>query len=340
MATTVINKNAKRSASSAMRLLFLVFVLSPVSVQADYADAYYLNAVPTEAAQHSLLLDIAKVSHSTMAVGERGHIILSEDEGVSWKQVIAPTRVQLNAVAVQGTDKVWITGEDELIIQSADGGKTWNFQHEGIDAEVKGPLLDILFSTQEKGFAVGVFNKIFRTTNGGKQWVNWSSQVDNPDEWHLFAIAATGETADTLYISSEAGLLFKSEDNGECFHPIQTPHEGSFQTVAAYRGEDGSDRIVLAGVGGVIYVSENSAVTWNKIETGIETGLFSAVFLDDRSVLIAGQAGTIIHISPDFKLNNIYKTTDGLSLAGLIQQNNNKFQLIGFGGVKDFQLPD
>ena len=41
---------------------------------------------------------------------------------------------------------------------------------------------------------------LFRTTDGGQTWQDWYDHVDNIDEWHLFAIAAT--TDQEIYIAS------------------------------------------------------------------------------------------------------------------------------------------
>ena len=50
-------------------------------------------AVASERAAHSLLLGVAKAGPRLVAVGHRGHVVLSDDGGESWRQAKSvPTR--------------------------------------------------------------------------------------------------------------------------------------------------------------------------------------------------------------------------------------------------------
>ena len=56
------------------------------------------NAIPARLAKRSLLLDVHGRGERAVAVGERGHILLSTDSGINWRQVAAPTRRTLTGV--------------------------------------------------------------------------------------------------------------------------------------------------------------------------------------------------------------------------------------------------
>ena len=73
---------------------------------------------------------------------------------------------------------IWVGSDDGLVHITRDGGQSWQRQHDGRDADMKGPLLDVWFRNQKEGFAVGVFNKIFHTTDGGGTWVRQGDHVD------------------------------------------------------------------------------------------------------------------------------------------------------------------
>jgi photosystem II stability/assembly factor-like uncharacterized protein len=42
------------------------------------------------------------------------------------------------------------------------------------------PFLDVWFEDEKKGFAIGAFNLILRTEDGGKTWTPWLDRIDNP----------------------------------------------------------------------------------------------------------------------------------------------------------------
>ena len=77
-------------------------------------------------ADQSLLLDVIRTSEGQfVAVGERGHILLSDD-GVSWSQAEAvPTRSTLTSLTSAG-GKLWAAGHDTVILTSTDNGNSWS----------------------------------------------------------------------------------------------------------------------------------------------------------------------------------------------------------------------
>ena len=62
------------------------------------AGASAAQAVEAPLAIESLLLDGAVAGSRLVVVGERGHILVSTDDGASWRQADVPTRVLLTAV--------------------------------------------------------------------------------------------------------------------------------------------------------------------------------------------------------------------------------------------------
>ena len=90
------------------------------------ADLLDRPALPAPAAVHSLLLDVARAGERLVAVGERGHVLLSDDAGRSWRQArTVPSRTMLTAVAFVDASHGWAVGHDEIILCTADGGETW-----------------------------------------------------------------------------------------------------------------------------------------------------------------------------------------------------------------------
>ena len=310
--------------------LALVMSLLPGLVLGDYTDPIDMDAVQSPVSEGALMLDITSTGDRLVAVGERGFIVYSDDAGQTWQQANVGTRAQLNAVVFVDEKLGWAVGEDAIIMHSQDGGQTWVRQFDDRDAEQKGPLLDVWFKDANTGFAVGVFNKIYRTSDRGVSWENWAEKVDNLDEWHLFSITAT--SPDSIYLSSEAGLIFRSTDGGESFEPIQSESEGSFHGILA-RQIDGADQLVLFGVGGKLISTSNGGQSWSQHDSGISTGLASGTWLNkDGGLLLVGTDGVIMHADSQLSRWTLYAQSHAMPLAS-VTVSNSKAIVVGLGGV-------
>ena len=87
-------------------------------------------------AAQSLLLDLATAGTRMVAVGERGHVLLSDDHGATWRQAKSvPTRAMLTAVFFADNEYGWAVGHDETILNTVDGGETWTRSHFAPEAQ-------------------------------------------------------------------------------------------------------------------------------------------------------------------------------------------------------------
>lgn len=298
---------------------------------AEYRDPLDLSAQEMASASQSLLLDIAQAGDRILAVGERGHIVYSDDQGRHWQQAEVGVRSQLNAVYFVDSKEGWAVGEDAAIVHSVDSGQSWQKQFDARDADFPGPLLDVYFKNASEGYAVGVFNKLYRTVDGGKTWEVWNDRAENPDGWHFFAVAGTD--SETLYITSEVGLLFRSVDGGANFIPHQTDYNGSFQGVLAKRADDGNDWLILFGVGGKMFASKDGGESLTELDTQTQAGLASGVWLDDGSALIVGANGVLLHVDADLNSVSATQLESGLPLSDVVALSDNSYVVVGLGGV-------
>ena len=114
-----------------------------------------------------MLLDITRSGTTLVAVGERGHVLFSRD-GESWEQAeVVPTRSTLTTVTHAG-DRLWAGGHDAVIITSGDGGNTWTRQF--FDAERQQAVMDLYFTDEDNGVAIGSYGLYLKTEDGGQPW--------------------------------------------------------------------------------------------------------------------------------------------------------------------------
>ena len=98
---------------------------------AGFADVLDTPAQISPLASRSLLQAVAKAGDRLVAVGQRGHIVVSTDGGTTWKQSPVPVSSDLTAVYFVDDKQGWAVGHDGVILHTADGGDTWQLQLDG-----------------------------------------------------------------------------------------------------------------------------------------------------------------------------------------------------------------
>jgi len=311
-----------------IRLLAFLLVL-PVPVcglMADSAD----GELDIEYAQHlplvpeSLMLDVIASGDRLIAAGERGHIILSDDQGQTWKQAeTVPTRSTLTTLASAG-GRLWAAGHDTVILTSGDNGETWTRQY--FDPERQQPVMDLWFRDKNNGIAIGAYGLMLVTSDGGQSWEDWA--VNDEDDYHLNALIAlpTG----TLLIAGEAGYAYRSRDGGETWESLDFPYGGSmFGAVPA-----GEGCVLFYGLRGHILRSCDEGDSWEELTSGSQSTLAGAAEQDGQ-VLLAGNSGTIL-IFDGAENFEVTTHSSGVDFSAVLGLGGDRYLLTGEGGTHFF----
>ncbi|AMO57055.1 WD40/YVTN/BNR-like repeat-containing protein [Endozoicomonas montiporae] len=283
------------------------------------------HSVMSGRASTSLLLDIARLpdSERLVTVGDRGHILFSDDDGRSWRQAQVPTIQMLTAVTFPGSRVGYAVGHDNLILKSEDAGENW--QRVYSDLDMQAPLLDVWFQTELRGIAVGAYGTILSTSDGGKTWGDIRHTIENEEEFHYNAIA--GDGYDNLYLAGEAGILYYSPDAGITWNTLSGPYEGSLFGVIASRNE-----VLIHGLRGNVFRSRNNGESWLALSSGTEDSLFGSLLLNDGSSYLVGTSGTVLS-----GLSGRWQKThreDRMSLSALAEAADGAIVVVGQGGVQ------
>lgn len=298
-----------------------------VSGQAAGAQGPEERAVKAPLAVSSLLIDVAAREGRLVAVGERGHILVSVDRGASWTQADVPTRAQLTGVFMHDDRLGWAVGHDEVILRTRDGGTTWERVH--FAPENERPLLDVWFANATSGMAVGAYGTVLATRDGGDTWARTTAHGE--DDFHLNRITAA--TDGTLYLAAEGGHLYRSDNSGAAWLPLPSPYEGSFFGVLPQR--DGT--ILAYGLRGHLFRSPDRGDTWQPIDTGSEETLVAALGLEAGRVVVAGMAGTLIWL--DGTTARKEELPGRKAIAALAPGADGALLLFGEGGVQRVVIP-
>lgn len=321
-------------------ILLLTFCLIPNL-------ALSVNSQILPLAEQSLLLDGQVIGDRIIVVGERGHILISEDHGVSWQQQEVPTRANLTSVFFIDPANGWAAGHDSVILQTNDGGRHW--QQVYADPEDERPILDLWFRDANHGYAVGAYGLFLTTEDGGKSWqpldFNPATLMANGDgaedeieaepwgiDFHLNHVAAT--LNGRILITAEAGNIYRSDDACRSWISLPSPYEGSF-----YGSLPLSQTSILAfGLRGHLFRSEDTGNSWLPIDSGTQATLNDGIRLHDGRILLAGLAGTLLISSDNGHNFSLHPQADRAGIAKVLQANDQSLILIGEHGVKRLNL--
>ena len=268
----VSKKSLSGKLALALGLSSLLLAGSPAALaQTSESQDDLKPAVMSLKASKTLLLDAAWAGERLVAIGSRGHIVYSDDNGVSWLQAPVPTRQLLPSVHFADATHGWAVGHDSLILHTSDAGESWNVQYRDPELEapddegfayLEKPLMDVWFGNARTGLAVGAYGTLLRTDNGGEDWEDVSFDVDNPDGFHYNAIAEIQGSG--LFMVGEMGTMYRSADYGDTWETIQdVPYDGSWFGVSG-TGEAGG--VVAWGLRGNVFRSTDFGDSWEKIQ--------------------------------------------------------------------------
>lgn len=302
-------------------------------------------------AAKALLLDGQVIDGRIVVVGERGHILISEDHGVSWQQQPAPTRATLTSVFFSDPGNGWAAGHDGVILQTRDGGRQWQQVYAAVDEER--PILDLWFRSPTHGYAVGAYGLFLETRDGGASWeaVDFNPSTlageeeldDELDEtlaeepWgidlHLNQMVATA--TGRLFIAAEAGHLYRSDDGGRSWLNLPSPYEGSFYgTLPLF-----NDELLAFGLRGHVFVTTDAGNSWTALETGVQATLNDGIRLRDGRLVLAGLAGTLLIRTDQGESFDLQAQDDRAGIAKVLQAGDGALILLGEQGVKRLVLP-
>ncbi|WP_099238370.1 YCF48-related protein [Pseudomonas sp. ICMP 460] len=312
--------------------LFAAIALPSVAHAASDTAAQPAFAIESTKAAKGLMIDVTHAGKRLVAVGDRGHILYSDDQGSRWSQAKVPTRQLLTAVFFVDDKQGWAVGHDAQILASTDGGATWAQQYQDLKREA--PLLDIWFNNASHGLAVGAYGALIETTDGGRTWTDVSDRLDNEDQFHLNAIAQIKDAG--LFIVGEQGSMFRSSDDGQTWEKLEGPYEGSlFGVISTAQPQT----LLAYGLRGNLYRSTDFGNTWERVELAatrgaLEFGLSGATLLDDGSIVVVGNGGSVVVSHDDGQTFSVFNRPDRISLSAVTAAGNGNLILVGQGGVR------
>jgi photosystem II stability/assembly factor-like uncharacterized protein len=288
-----------------------------------------LFAVHQPLVEKSLLLDIVKTENANfVAVGERGHIIYSSDDGKTWTQATVPTRSTLTSIFFINDKRGWAVGHDAIILTTFDGGKSWARQF--FAPEKEQPFMDVWFQTPQKGIAVGAYGMYLDTEDGGDTWnEKYFETLDDPDFGlpHFNSIEFTNE--DVLYMAGEAGFLARSNNMGASWAALDRPYNGSYFNLLITK----NNMMAPSGLRGNIWLSEDQSASWKKLETGNVASVNCGIQLSSGDLFFVCMDGVTVHCKKDGSNCKVNLRSDRVALSSVAELTPHHLIVVGEKGV-------
>ena len=347
---------------STLTTAFAVAAITAISAPATgggFVDVMASPAQSSPLASRSLLQAVTRAGDRLIAVGQRGHIVVSRDAGTTWQQAKVPVSSDLVAVYFVDAARGWAVGHDGVVLNTLDGGETWQLQLDGrkandlvvaamerkvaaepasedarkLLAEAKRyreqgpdkPFLDVWFADADHGFVVGAYNLIFRTTDGGKTWESWFDRTDNPKFFNLYAIRPA---AGTLFIAGEAGLVLTLDPAKQRFGAVRVSYNGSFFGVTAAR-----NAVLIFGLRGNVFRSDDGGGSWTKVETGLPASVVATTRTSRGATLLGDIGGRVIATDDGGRTFRPVALKQSVPLTGMAEAGEGRLALTGPRGV-------
>jgi len=300
-------------------------------------DALKTPSKRTESAIRSFFLDASRAGDRVVVVGERGHILFSDDNGKAWTQAEVPVITTLTAVYFVTPEKGWAVGHDAVILHTTDGGSMWKKQFDGFAATQV-----VLSKTRKR-----IRNAEARLTN-----VPESERASVEAELELAQIKlgeaendeSTGPSKplfDVWFKDDKEGFavgaydyFFHTTDGGaswqDCSDRIYNPDVLHLNGIGAAK----SGALFIAGESGTIFRSMDSGTTWERINSPYIGSFFGLLCPAGKDLIYVYGLRGHIFCSDDLGQSwNKVATGTGANIFGGAQISENKLVFVGLGGL-------
>lgn len=301
------------------------------------ADIIETPARPTDLAPENLLTDVTRVGDRIVAVGERGHIIYSDDEGKSWVQGEVPVSVTLTGIDFGSDSHGWAVGHSGVVLHTSDAGATWSLQIDGIRA------MELAIESREEQIAA-MEERIEEAPEEEKEDLEWALddlyfaleniQADmdigpvNPllDVWF--------ENENRGFVVGAYGMFLRTMDGGETWKDWapRIDNRQNFHLNGITRITGGA--LVVVGEAGQIHVSVDGGETFERREAPYEGSLFGVIGTGQMNEILAfGLRGNMLFSSDLGKSWRMVPNSAGTTLNDGVVADDGRITLVGNSGA-------
>lgn len=237
----------------------------------------------------------------------------------AWELIKLDSDKNLNSIVFLNDYKGFIAGDSGLVMQSLDGGITWDKitsqylnsfnsicsndnklyvvgstgfigmlsndskQIKLINSNTSETLFKIYFKNTNTGFIVGSNGLILKTYDGG---FTWQKIISNVSE-NLFSISFA-DSKNGIIVGWN-GTILKTIDSGESWQKQNFNFKSYLKDILFVNEFLG----IIVGGEGKIFRTENGGGSWDEIDIGSSSGLYKVIFDNNAEGIVLSNRGEI-----------------------------------------------
>ena len=206
-------------------------------------------------------------------------MLLSTNNGVTWRSHTSGTRHDLYAIACQPMQFCMVVGAGGLELTSGDNGTTWHAGLAGSGTDLHG----VACTASDLCLAAGTNGVILKSTDGGANWKGTTTATSA----NLFAVSCASPSL--CVAVGAAGTMLESTSGGDIW--TSRAPETSFNLYGVDCLAGGACWAV--GDRGVV-LDRTDAAVWHSIRTGTGLALRAVTGAGNRAYLVVGDFGTTL----------------------------------------------
>ncbi|GGE76199.1 hypothetical protein GCM10011533_30760 [Streptosporangium jomthongense] len=301
------------------------------------ADIIETPARQTDLAPENLLNDAVRAGDRIVAVGERGHIIYSDDGGKSWEQGKVPVSVTLTAVNFGTETQGWAVGHSGVVLHTEDAGENWSLQLTGTEAA------ELAIASKEEQIAA-LEERIEEAPESEKSDLEWAlddlfftmenmqSDLDigpvNP------LLGVWFENDQHGFVVGAYGMILRTRDGGNTWSDWapKIDNAQNFHLNSITRVTGGA--LAMVGEAGQIHVSVDGGDTWERRESPYEGSLFGVIGTGKVNEILAfGLRGNMLFSTDLGNHWRMVPNSAGATLNDGTVADDGRIILVGNGGT-------
>jgi photosystem II stability/assembly factor-like uncharacterized protein len=324
------------------KFVIIFFTMLLMAAQPAWAAVELTSRLNTPAQTYknltaSMFVGMQKVGTRLIAVGERGLIAYSEDAGKNWLQAEVPVSTTLTSLHFSDDKNGWAVGHGGVILNTKDGGLTWEKQFDGDQANklILTQINQNLHSLKQAYEAADEYDQedlLFEVENA--EYALSDAEFDaemgaaNPllDVWF--------ENEKHGYVVGAYGFFFTTIDGGENWEFIASRMENidRYHLNAIQKIKNGA--ILIAGEAGALFSSTDMGETWETLYGPYQGSYFGIQHTQNQhEVLVYGLRGNVYKSVDDGQSWDKIETTVSTSLAASSLSDDGTITLVGFSGT-------
>jgi photosystem II stability/assembly factor-like uncharacterized protein len=207
-----------------------------------------------------------------------------------WQPVPLATRSNPLALAFIDADHGFLVGSNRLILETGDGGASWEERSLDLPAEENFRLISVDFRGEE-GWIAGQPGLMLHSTDGGRNWSRLFLDTKLPGEPYLVTALGRGKAE----LATNVGAIYATDDGGKSWQAKVSDAAGAVRELR--RSADGR-YVSVSSLGNFFSTWDPGQPTWQVHQRVSSQRLQAMGFQPDGSLWMLAR-GAQLRFNPD-----------------------------------------